>query len=401
MRTFQVLFTPMKYRLPLLCIIGALLPVICFSQGDFRKGYIIKNNGDSLSGFVDYRVGAKSFTTAYYRASKKDATTKFTPEQIRAYGFRGDKRFESAKIPGKQAKVFAETLVKGELSLYRYAGVFYVKKDSLIRLVKGEDKILVTESGTYARSKNAYIGILNILLTDCQLRADAVELNESEISALIQNYNRCKGTAVKVYKETVPLWRTNYQLLAGLNTASISGSFEKNVFRKDRSLVVGGGIDVSFPKAVDRVFLTLEANYSTYITHAYIETGSVQIRRTDYFVDASFIRVPFGVRYNFFHDGRTPYIKVGAVTLIDLGSELRQFEDTEKNSIVSSSERTFSLAREGGLGYWCGIGFGQIVRGPIKAFVEIRFEKSNGLTGHPIVEESKLTTTSLLLGIRL
>jgi hypothetical protein len=399
--TFRVLLIPMKYHFSLLCTIGALLPAICFSQGDFRRGYVIKNNGDSLSGFVDYRIGTKSLKTAYFRASKKDATTKFTPEQIMVYGFRGDKRFESAQLPGKEGKVFVEVLVKGQMSLYRHGGTYYVGKDSLIRLVKGEDRTLVTEKGNFVKSQNSYAGVLNILLSDCQLQANATKLNENDLSAIIQNYNRCKGTPGRVYKEAVPLWRINYQLLAGMNTSTLSGDFEKNAFRKDRSLMVGGGVDISFPKSIDRLFISFEANYNSYITHSYIETGSPQIRRTDYFIDASFIRIPFGIRYNFFHDHRTPYIKAGFVKLINLNAELRQFEDIEKNSIVTSSEKTFDLKRDGGLGYWGSVGFGQVVRGHIKVFAEFRIEKSNGFTGHRIVDGSELITTSLLLGIRL
>lgn len=393
----------MKRNLLLLCLLGALLPAICSAQGDYRSGYIIKTNGDSLRGFVDYRFGGKAWKTAFYRSSKRASTERFSPDQVKAYGFRANKRFESIVVPRTNTLEFAEVLVKGPMSLYRHKGHFFVKTDSIIWLAKGNDRRLQKGNGSYVMKGRSYITILNALMADCSLRADRIHLTESSLVGLVQNYNRCKGGAGKVYKEDLPPWQLNYYVVSGMNTATLGvGSAGENVFRKDKALIYGGGLELSLPKVTDRLFFTLEINYTEYKTHGYYEKSSPPlIERTDYFVDSKMLRVPIGFRYNFFYDARTPYIKAGLVKVVDLGSELNEYKDVENYAIVTSFEKSYRLEIAGKTGYWAGVGFGQIIRGPVKGFLEIRFENAKGFAGHAFLEDSKFTTTSLLLGIRL
>ena len=119
------------------------------------------------------------------------------------------------------------------------------------------------------------------------------------------------------------------------------------------------------------------------------------------FLKATYLRVPVGFRYNFFHESRTPYIKAGLLNLIDLGSDFTGFVDSEENKVVTTTDKTFKLKSGSQAGYWFSIGFGQVVHGPIKGFLEIRYEFINGFTGHEIIDQSKLSTTSLMFGIRL
>jgi hypothetical protein len=379
----------MKHRLKLLCLLGVLLPAICTAQGDFRQGYIIKNDGDSISGFVDYRIGTRSSSKASFRATKKDSKTEYSPTEIRAYGFRPGKRFESIVLPQNGLQVFAEVLVKGPASLYTHNDQYYVKTTSLVWLKKPD---------------KAYVEILNTLLTECSLRADGSRLKASVLVSLIQNYNRCKGGAGKVYKEAEqPSSKFGFYIFTGLNLTRLHASaVDENIFRKDRAVLLGGGLEVSFPELSNHVFLTIEANYANYKTHGYHEiTEGFQTRRSDYFIEGSFVRIPIGIGYNVFKDTSTPYLKVGIVKPISSGSILNQYEDVEKTGIVTSSEKTFNLESSVKTGYWFGVGFSQRIRGPVKGFLELRFENMPGLTGHNVLEESKFTTTSLLLGLKL
>ena len=275
----------MKFHFKLLCLLGVMLPAICSAQGDFRTGFIIKNNGDSLAGFVDYRVGGKAWTQASFRASKKGTTERYTANEITAYGFRGNKRYESIFLPNKSNRGFAECLVKGPMSVYRYKGQFYIKKDSVVLLTKGEDQIIETSQGKFYHSKNTYKGLLNVLLADCNLKADNTPLSEKSLVSLAQNYNRCKGGAGKLFKEEQPSLRVNYYALAGVNLSSLTtAGMDRNAFRKDYSSVFGAGLDLSLPKLTDRILLSLEVDYTSYSTHGYQEVHTeTKITRSDYF----------------------------------------------------------------------------------------------------------------------
>jgi hypothetical protein len=68
------------------------------AQGDFRKGYIITQERDSITGFVDYRFDKFASQQCVFKRTKKSSKEKYSPNQLYAYGFIGDKRFVSQKI---------------------------------------------------------------------------------------------------------------------------------------------------------------------------------------------------------------------------------------------------------------------------------------------------------------
>src|SRR4051794_24296235 len=99
-----------------------------FSQSDFRSGFIVTNERDTVHGLLDYTSGRKSNTVCYYKKALNSETTTFTPEQLAGYGFDNDKVFVTMALkPGRL--IFLEVIVNGIVSLYRSEGVYYVNKN--------------------------------------------------------------------------------------------------------------------------------------------------------------------------------------------------------------------------------------------------------------------------------
>lgn len=138
---------------------------------DFRPGFIIKLNGDSIPGFIDNRSDKSKTLICHFKPSKKSRVVKYKPTEIKSFGFIDDKYYSSAilSIKGKKKSVFIEVLVKGKASLYRYLDVFYFEKDSMVFLPKSESQIVSVKDVTYSRPTTKYIGLLNIFLADCNL----------------------------------------------------------------------------------------------------------------------------------------------------------------------------------------------------------------------------------------
>ena len=103
------------------------------AQRDFRPGYIIKNNGDSITGFVSYGTEKSNTRQCFFKERKKVKYTAFTAGEIMRYGFIEDKLYISMTLPQEWAgemdefpkeKVFLKSLVTGPLGLYRYQKIF-------------------------------------------------------------------------------------------------------------------------------------------------------------------------------------------------------------------------------------------------------------------------------------
>ena len=63
------------------------IPSFIFAQSNYHEGYIVKNNGDTLKGFIDYREWEQSPLFINFKVSKSDKEQRqFTPDSIRGFG---------------------------------------------------------------------------------------------------------------------------------------------------------------------------------------------------------------------------------------------------------------------------------------------------------------------------
>jgi hypothetical protein len=61
-----------------------------FAQSNYHEGYVVKNSGDTVKGYVDYREWSQSPTSIDFRISKDDKQTQqFDPATIRSFGIIG------------------------------------------------------------------------------------------------------------------------------------------------------------------------------------------------------------------------------------------------------------------------------------------------------------------------
>ncbi len=69
------------------------LPSIIFAQSNYQPGYVLKNNGDTLKGFVNYPESGYFPVSVDFKVSKTDkAVQQYTPNDIKAFQITG---FES------------------------------------------------------------------------------------------------------------------------------------------------------------------------------------------------------------------------------------------------------------------------------------------------------------------
>jgi hypothetical protein len=124
----------------LLIILLVALPTVIFAQTNFHQGYVVKTNGDTVKGYVDYREWGQNPLSIDFRVNKDDKQTQqFTPSAIKSFQINGldtyisyvglisqDRnhfpdlagRLDTSKI---QATVFLKLLASGShISLYNH-----------------------------------------------------------------------------------------------------------------------------------------------------------------------------------------------------------------------------------------------------------------------------------------
>ncbi|HEY5824472.1 MAG TPA: hypothetical protein VIT44_08910 [Cyclobacteriaceae bacterium] len=381
------------------------VPILLSAQ-DFRPGYIIKNNGDSISGLVSYRLGKKNTESCSFKSAEKSDPILFTAGDLLRYGFIGDRSYESIIIKqnGKATNpVFAKVLARGPITLYRLGEIFVLKKnDSLVVLPTPEDKLVKVGNEEKVQRDKRYVRILNSAMGDCAVNANEVSYAEGPLQKVVRKYNKCKGVVVEEAK--LPSFiHLNFFAFGNFTRSALDVS--NTSLSPSNTFGGGGGIDISSPRVFDRAFISVELWYSK-IFYQGLHTGTVNssLLYQDVLLDISSYKIPIGLRYNFFNENSTPYIKVGfSLTYVNKYS-LRTLEEQ-----VGPDKTVYSSASTGYNDYevkrnpksiWVSVGYSKEFFKRMRAFTEFRFETGEGYIGTEIQNYSTLKNYNFLVGIR-
>ena len=195
------------------------------AQTYFKPGYVIKSEGDTLFGEVDYRGGARMSRICTYRHSAKDSVRRFSPDELLGYRFPESKYYVSKLVDGK--KVFLEYLVNGRVSVYylkdeRDEDHYYIEKEGLglaeIPYVEGTKE---KEGLDYLYQSTRHIGVLTYYMQDAQgLQPEILKLKKPDHDNLItlaKDYHNavCKDDKCIIYAKKMPLFKVGFEAVIG------------------------------------------------------------------------------------------------------------------------------------------------------------------------------------------
>lgn len=104
-------------------IIMLFFPLCVFAQVNPQRGYILTNEGDTIRGTIDFRSETKNAQSCRFKADSTSEYRSYLPGEIRGYRLEGDGVFyvtRSFPVEGISKTFFAEYLLQGGISLYRY-----------------------------------------------------------------------------------------------------------------------------------------------------------------------------------------------------------------------------------------------------------------------------------------
>ncbi len=151
------------------------------AQVNFKPGYILTKQGDTLRGLLDERSWAKNSSDIAFRENSEAKVKNFTPENSMGFGI-GTDIYKAANVHVeigpeaalvyKNTTVFLKTVIDGPKSLYtfRYSDGrdrFYIGGSSDPELLIYKKYDLVKNGQKFDGENKRFIGQLNLYLSDC------------------------------------------------------------------------------------------------------------------------------------------------------------------------------------------------------------------------------------------
>lgn len=230
--------------------------LLCFSTLSIfaQEGVIIKNNNDTLYGFIDYKEVLKSPKRISFRANMKGEKQYFYPSQIKGFIIKSENlmyesapikinsekyKFESARmhnslseaindIRWREDTLFLLTLAKGKMNLYEFVDEFdeshfIVNKGNGIyeTLLNLRFKLRVDPYNRTAIGEaeiEHYKNQLKVLFSDCpslELNPKKLTYNSLSIQKLVNQYNTYSKNVI--YSKPQKRYKPHFYYAAGVS----------------------------------------------------------------------------------------------------------------------------------------------------------------------------------------
>jgi len=385
-----------------------------FPQSNFKKGYVVVLTGDTINGFVDYRKQARSHHICQFKQSKDRSVISYTPADIIGYGFMDNPFFESQKIDlgdGESHHVFLKVLIRGKVSLYQYENTFFAKKDSVLHGLVNSDKWIMVNGQQVRANNNEHVARLNMLLSDCRELLPKIPVtvfSRRNLIRLIKDYHDCTSSRSVELKEHHPPLKLMVGVSAGINNSDVkfdeAFEFLRANFSSYQSPVAGLSLDIVLPRINESLSFHTEAIYleSKHYLYGtdYVSYNLRGVSRTHYVtIELEQIKVPVSIRYVIFENKLSPYIDVGVSKTFHIKTHSTWRQEVPFEDVVQMFSGPAVEMKYGQFGFWTGVGLNKSISEKLSAFVELKYERTNGISMHS-VPQSRIVNYQVTVGIR-
>lgn len=223
----------MKKRVLLLLIF--LFPLILFAQETFEAGYLVKNNGDTLRGYIVSNPSQLKLQTLKFKLSSNSDVETYLPEDLQSYNISGYKSFYVQEISQNEgsgsSKVFLENLSSGIMKLYLFIDErdvehFYLQKGDTTVELTNDKKRVVQNSKVYYQEDKKYLNVLNYYFNDCPSwdprKGKAIKFTEYHLKKAVREYNTCIEPDFVFEEIQKPRTQLQGAIFIGLNKSSVA-----------------------------------------------------------------------------------------------------------------------------------------------------------------------------------
>ncbi|MDB5127708.1 outer membrane beta-barrel protein [Mucilaginibacter sp.] len=266
------------------------------AQTNFKPGYILKTNKDTVKGFIDYREWVRNPKEVVFKQDLNKPIQKITVANASGFGINGADYYDKAIVKVNNSPVqlsrvgssidttytidtvFLQTVVKGKnLSLYEFSNEvkshFYILNEKTNEITALNKYLYINEQRTFI-SVNSYINQLMVFAAGFQpgnekLQAmiSRADYSEKDLSHVVLKLNGDSG----IQKTIKSNFGTRFFVGAAIKSSKVSfiGSNAPFVGRSTSSVApeISGGVDIvpnkNTEKMVIRMELTLSRNHFT------------------------------------------------------------------------------------------------------------------------------------------
>jgi len=136
-----------KTKRVFLLVLTILIFFAVKAQSDYRTGYIINLQGDTIYGLINFKGDKANAKSCIFKKGNDLEKVTYTPSQIKSYQFVDGKYYLSSISLNYKLKdhVFLECLIKGSLSVFYYQDDvkdhYFVAKDTSIIELDHHDRL--------------------------------------------------------------------------------------------------------------------------------------------------------------------------------------------------------------------------------------------------------------------
>jgi len=223
-----------------------------FGQYDYRKGFIVTHDNDTIRGYVEYGNARTNTYACFFKTDSLATPVKYSPQELKEINIDDSRHYVSkeVQINGIPQKLFLEYLLKGSLNLYflidrRNAKYYFIEKEGVMYELSNEQRLKYIDGKRYRVNSKKYIGVLKCLVKESPTAFSKVESTDFDHKSFIQivrdyHHDICDSKDCIIYtREQKRLNDVKWQFKVGI---SFNYSFSKTETTND---IMYSGIRVS------------------------------------------------------------------------------------------------------------------------------------------------------------
>lgn len=379
------------------------------AQANYLPGYVVNNEGDTISGEISRGDWAKYPKLIYFKSDTDQKRKKFRPTDIKAFKVKGDV-FESAiveieispimtsklehdsRIKTKVDTVFTKLMVSGEKGLYLLIDEnkkenYYARVGDDYSLLKYKRYLKKKDGKDFAMENKKYAGQLSLYFKDCPSVEKEIfkeaRYTEKYLTTLFIAYQNCKNPEFSHKKEKEkPFIRLG--VLAGIKLDKSPGYDSKSAL--GLNFAGGAAFEIVFPRNIkhwsiyNEVILSGDKGSSYYEEIHDVDWFTIKEYRHEY----SFVNITNTARFNFTIKGYGVFVDAGITNTIAVGNpsfyrkeHIKFFSDETLIEGYYEPVRRRSMGMTAGMGIKLNRLFFEIRQGFIPSLGTVRVYRGN------------------------
>jgi hypothetical protein len=374
-----------------------LLCIFCLSelkgQTDFRSGYVINNQNDTIYGLIDYKVATKNMNKCDFKANEKSEIKEFSPTDVKGFRFKDSKYFISKDVivNGEKIALFLEFLIDGTADLYSFNNgtsprFFIQKSDGEITELVIKKERLKNETTSVSHEKYEYMSTLKTVLADCPRLFPAIDKTAFETQSLlmvVKRYNDYVSSSKSVFYEKQPP-DVKISIAPFISANSSLLSFDRSVlyqaldFKRTNYASIGMQINASLPKSTNTLsFLgTLELGKSHFYGNGIHPLNPMDYEEVN--LNIIYLKSKIGLKYTYPKGKFRPNVMIGGNIIRLLEKDGKRVEHATEGSTIIIHQSSENIMNKTLYGFNLDLGVDWHLSSSLIPFASIGFSSSSG-----------------------